>query len=73
MSIYGLKIDISTTCVDRVDVSGGSPPRWNVDPGPIRMIGTGLRSGGEYNWTTSVPEIKQCIDFVRDFKGAKAK
>jgi hypothetical protein len=37
------------------------------------MIGTGLRSGGEYNWTTSVPEIKQCIDFVRDFKGAKAK
>jgi sugar phosphate isomerase/epimerase len=27
----------------------------------------------EYNWTTSVPEIKQCIDFVRGFKGPKAK
>ena len=21
----------------------------------------------EYNWTTSVPEIKQCVDFVRDY------
>jgi sugar phosphate isomerase/epimerase len=25
----------------------------------------------EYNWTTSVPEITQCIDFVRNFKPQK--
>ena len=23
----------------------------------------------EYNWDTSVPDIKQCIDFVRNWKG----
>ena len=27
----------------------------------------------EYNWTSSVPEIKKCIDFVRDYKGAAPK
>lgn len=25
----------------------------------------------EYNWTTSVPEIKQCIDFVRNYGAGK--
>lgn len=27
----------------------------------------------EHNWNNNVPEVKQCIDFVKNYKGAEAK
>ncbi len=70
---------ISSHMKDKVDFGQSHDVPYGTGVGEIGRCLDELKKQGfegnisveyEYNWTTSVPEITQCVDFVKNHKGA---
>ena len=73
---------ISSHMKDKVDFGNSHDVPYGTGVGEIGRCLDELKKQGfegnisieyEYNWTTSVPEITQCVDFVKAHKGAEKK
>ena len=73
---------ISSHMKDKVDYGQSHDVPYGTGVGEIGRCLDELKKQGfegnisieyEYNWTTSVPEITKCVDFVKAHKGAEKK
>lgn len=82
--VYGLRVlkgrIISCHVKDKLDFGASHDVPYGTGVGEVGHCLDELKQQGfagnisieyEYNWTSSVPEITRCIDFVRSYKSAK--
>jgi sugar phosphate isomerase/epimerase len=71
---------ISSHLKDKLDYGPSHDVPYGQGVGEIGRVLDELKAQGfdgnisieyEYNWENSLPEVKQCIDFVRDYQGKK--